>query len=84
MLCSSDKESPRISAYDIHEQIYIYIYIYTYICMKLRLELEALSRIQLDGPKRQVHVKITKAQTLVDYYDGRTDGRYGDLRACEL
>ena len=52
--------------------------------MKLRLELEALSRIQLDGPKRQVHVKITKAQTLVDYYDGRTDGRYGDLRACDL
>jgi len=27
----------------------------------------------VQGPKRQVYVKVTKAQTLVDYYDGRTD-----------
>jgi hypothetical protein len=27
-----------------------------------------------------------EAQTLVDYYDGRTDGSYGDLKAvtCEI
>lgn len=57
-MCSCDKESPCISAYDIHEQIYT----------ELRLESEAVSRIQVDGPKRQVYVKVTEAQTLVDLF----------------
>jgi hypothetical protein len=63
VVCSFDKDSPRISAYDIPEQIY----------MNLRLEQEAVWRIQVDGPKRELHVKVTETQTLVDYYDGRKE-----------
>jgi len=63
LACSCDKESPWISAYDIHKQIF----------MKLCLEPQAVSRTQVDGPKRQVHVKVTEAQILVDLLRRRTE-----------
>jgi hypothetical protein len=56
VVCLYDNESPRISAYDIHEWIH----------MKLRLEPDEISTIPVDGPKWQVYIKLTQAQTLED------------------
>jgi hypothetical protein len=52
-VCTFDKDSPRITAYDIHEWIYT----------KLRLESEDVATIQVDGPKRSVFIKTIQAQT---------------------
>jgi hypothetical protein len=42
-LCSFDEEGPRISAYEIHERI----------SNTLNLQEEEVSRVQVEGPKRQ-------------------------------
>jgi hypothetical protein len=41
VMCSFDKDSPRITAYDIQEWIYV----------KLSLEPDEVMTIQVDGPK---------------------------------
>ena len=55
IVCSIDKSSPKISAFDIHEWIYT----------KLHLESEDVNTIQVDEPKRQVFIKVNQT-TIVD------------------
>ena len=55
IVCTFDKTSPRISAFDIHEWIYT----------KLKLESEDVNTLQVDGPRRQVFIKVNKT-SLVD------------------
>jgi hypothetical protein len=62
-VCSFDKDSPRITAYDIHEWIYT----------KPSLEPDEVMTIQVDGPKGQVFIKLTQAQT-TDELLRRTNG----------
>jgi len=47
-VCAFDLKSPRMSAYDIHEWIYA----------QLRLEANYVLMVQIDGPKRQVCIKM--------------------------
>jgi len=48
LVCSFDPASPRITAYDIHEWIYV----------SLRLPERKVALIQLDDIKRQVYMKM--------------------------
>jgi hypothetical protein len=63
IVCSFDKNSPKISAYDIHEWIHA----------KLKLEAEDINTLQVEGPKRQVFIKVNK-NTLVDEILNLTQG----------
>jgi hypothetical protein len=47
-------KSPRISAYNIHEWIF----------EKLQLGEEDITMIQIDGPKRNVHIKFKNTDKL--------------------
>jgi len=47
-----EKESPRLTAYVIHDWINDF----------LKVEESDISMIQIDGPKRQAHIKIAAAQ----------------------
>jgi hypothetical protein len=48
--CTFDPRSPRINAYHIHEWIY----------KKVGLQEDAISMIQIDGPRRRVYIKSVK------------------------
>ena len=48
ILCTFDLKSPHISAYDIHEWIYV----------QLRLEDNEVLMVQTDGPQRRVYIKL--------------------------
>jgi hypothetical protein len=61
--CSFEKESPRISAFDIHEWIYD----------KLQMTVDELKTIKIDGSKRRVYIKCTDSKQL-DTLVKRTNG----------
>ena len=63
IVCTFDKNSPKISAFDIHEWIYT----------KLKLESEDVNTLQVDGPRRQVFIKVNKP-TLIDEILNITQG----------
>jgi hypothetical protein len=63
IVCSFDKTSPKITAYEIHEWIHA----------RLHIELENVSTIQIDGPKRQVYIKVKQAKIVEDIIN-RTQG----------
>jgi hypothetical protein len=63
IVCSFDKTSPKITAYEIHEWIYA----------RLHLESEDVSTIQIDGPIRQVYLKVKQAKIIEDVIN-RTQG----------
>ena len=63
IVCSFEKHSPRISAYEIHEWIH----------RELKLDTEEVEAIQIDGVHRQVFIKMTNAKT-VDNIISRTKG----------
>jgi len=46
--CSSDPQSPRITAYEIHKWLY----------EKLKIPGDGVAMIEIDGPKRQVFIKL--------------------------
>jgi hypothetical protein len=48
-VCAFDPQSPRISAYEIHEWIY----------EKMCLRESEVNMIQIDGPKRHVYIKVS-------------------------
>jgi hypothetical protein len=48
MTCSFDPQSPRITTYEIHEWIY----------ETLKIPGDGVAMIQIDGPKRQVFIKL--------------------------
>jgi hypothetical protein len=52
VVCTFELDSPRISAYKIHEWIH----------GSLQIPEEAVVMIQIDGPKRQVYIKLTTEQ----------------------
>jgi hypothetical protein len=56
IVCTFDKRSPRVTAYDIHEWIH----------QELHLDTEDVATIQIDGPKRQVFIKTTRTQLVED------------------
>jgi hypothetical protein len=52
VVCTFELDSPRISAYEIHEWIHT----------SLQITEEAVTMIQIHGPKRQVYIKLTREQ----------------------
>ena len=56
VVCSFNPKSPRTSALDIHEWIY----------EKLHVPENAVTMVQIDGPRRQVYIKFTDFQYLQD------------------
>lgn len=58
-----DKSSPRISVYEIHEWIYM-----------LRLEEGDVLMLQIDGPARQVYMKLITENVMISVLE-RTNGR---------
>jgi hypothetical protein len=57
IVCAFDIRSPRISAFNIHEWIF----------ETLRLEEEDLSMVQIDGPRRQVYIKLKNADQVCTF-----------------
>jgi hypothetical protein len=55
-VCTFEKESPRLTAYVIHDWISDF----------LKVEESDISIIQIDEPKRQAHIKIVAAQRPMD------------------
>jgi hypothetical protein len=53
VICTFDKGSPKISAFDIHE----------WIREQLRFDENEVT-IQIDGPKRQVFIKLAQAHKI--------------------
>jgi hypothetical protein len=53
-VCAFDPQSPRISAYEIHE------WIYETLCLR---ESE-VNMIQIDGPKRHVYIKVSDPERM--------------------
>lgn len=53
--CSFDPQSPRITAYEIHEWIY----------EKLKIPGDGVAMIQIDGPKRQVFIKLKQNSEII-------------------
>jgi len=56
IVCAFDLKSPRISAYDIHEWIYT----------QLKLQENEVTMVQIDRPKRHVHIKFRDNSRLLD------------------
>jgi hypothetical protein len=48
LVCTFGAQSPRITAYDIHEWIY----------ETMHLEGTDVAMVQIDGPRRQVYIKF--------------------------
>ena len=55
-VCAFDPQSPRISAYEIHE------WIFDTLCLR---ESEVVM-IQIDGPKRHVYIKLSDPSRMQD------------------
>jgi hypothetical protein len=69
LVCAFDPASPRITAYDIHEWIYV----------TLRLPDSDVLMIQIDGIRRQVYIKMTtkeKVQAVLLVTGGQTQYKY--------
>jgi len=64
IVCVFDLNSPRISAYEIHEWIYV----------QLKLEDEEVLLVQIDGPQRHVYIKLRDANRVREVLH-RTDGQ---------
>jgi len=54
IVCKFDMQSPRISAYDIHEWIFT----------QLRIEEDEVLMVQIDDIQRVVYVKLQREQRL--------------------
>ena len=54
VVCIFDPKSPRISAFEIHEWIY----------EQLHVPENAVTMVQIDGPRRQVYIKLLESQYL--------------------
>ena len=63
MVCSFESDSPRISANEIHE----------WIDETLDIPAPEVQMIQIDGPKKQVYIKVKKLEILEDILS-RTKG----------
>jgi hypothetical protein len=61
-VCAFDPQSPRISAYEIHE------WIYDTLCLR---ESEVVI-IQIDGPKRHVYIKLIDPSLMQDILTSTT------------
>ena len=62
-------KSPRISAYDIHEWIYA----------QLKLEDNDVLMVQIDGPQRQVYIKLrdnNRLQQMLHFTGGQAEYRH--------
>ena len=73
--CTFDKESQKISAFDIYE----------WICEHLRLDEPEVTMIQIDGPHRQVFTKFTQTHTLwaiIDHTQGTAIYKHGAGVIC--
>ena len=68
LVCAFDMQSPRISAYDIHECIYVTM------CLK---ESE-VAMVQIEGPGRQVYIKFRDPNRMYDIL--RTTNVQGEFR----
>jgi hypothetical protein len=53
-VCIFDSRNPRVSAYNIHEWIYV----------QLRLLEEQICLIQIDGPRRRVYIKFISEEQM--------------------
>jgi hypothetical protein len=58
MVCSFERDSPRISAIEIHD----------WINEKLDIPGLEVQMIQIDGPKRQVYIKVRNEEILDDIF----------------
>jgi hypothetical protein len=58
--CSFDKNSPRITAYSVHEWIYD----------TFRLPEDDIAAIQIDGPRRRVYIKFVSAERMQVHLPG--------------
>lgn len=64
LVTTIDKSSPRISVYEIHEWIY----------NMLRLEEGGVLMLQIDGPARQVYIKLITENVMISVLE-RTNGQ---------
>lgn len=62
-VCSFDKGSPKITAFDIHEWIY----------STLHLGADDVTNLQIDGPRRQVFIKVKQNKTIEDLMQSTKD-----------
>jgi hypothetical protein len=58
LVCTFDAQSPRITAYDIHEWIYETIH----------LEETDVAMVQVDGPRRQVYIKFKECRRIQETF----------------
>jgi hypothetical protein len=71
VLCNFDPTSPRISAFEIHEWIHD----------QLRVPEKSMTMIQIDGPKRQVYIKLVEiayVQALLQSTNGQSKYKHVD------
>ena len=57
-MCSFDKRSPKITAFNIHEWIHD----------KMGLKEDEVNMIQIDGPRRRVSIKFINEETMYAVY----------------
>ena len=68
LVCAFDMHSPRISAYDIHEWIYV----------TMCLQESEVAMVQIDGTGRQVYIKFRDPNRMYDIL--RTTNVQGEFR----
>jgi len=69
IVCTFDRTSPRITAYDIHESIQ----------QVLRIPEHTVSMIQTEGTKRKVYIKLTdnvNTQALLRETNGQAEYKH--------
>ena len=70
IVCAFEKNSPRVSAFEIHEWVY----------ETLRIHEQDIALIQIDGPMRHVYIKFNdpqRLQTLLESTRGHETFRHG-------
>ena len=71
IVCAFEKNSPRVSAFEIHEWVY----------ETLRIHEQDIALIQIDGPMRHVYIKFNdpqRLQTLLESTRGHETFRHGN------